>query len=103
MRRITLLCVASATLFFTGCNVSSNANQSKICIWQTDEEAKKCKNGELSYFSPDRWGNEKLPLNVIASYCDTNHQVIMNNSGVICTFTNERLHYLETNYGNNKE
>ena len=58
MRRITLFCVASATLFFTGCNVSSNANQSKICIWQTDEEAKKCKNGELSYFQQTRWGKK---------------------------------------------
>ena len=103
MKKITLASAILATTLFTGCNLNSNTEQSKICLFSTDEEAKKCKNGELSYFSPDRWGNEKLPLNVIATYCDTNHQVIMNNSGVICTFTNERIHFLEANYGNNKE
>lgn len=75
-------------LAFTGCN--EDTNQSKICIYANEEEASKCKAGELSFFAPNSWGRERLPLVAIATYCDTNHQIIMNNSGVICRFINKR-------------
>lgn len=91
MNKITLISTVLAATLFIGCNNVQSINQSKICIFSTDEEAKSCKNGEISFFAPERWGNERLPLNVIAAYCNTNHQIIMNNSGVICTFTNERI------------
>lgn len=35
-------------LAFTGCN--EDTNQSKICIYANEEEASKCKAGELSFF-----------------------------------------------------
>ncbi|RXJ95775.1 hypothetical protein CRU94_03945 [Arcobacter sp. AHV-9/2010] len=75
-------------LAFTGCN--ENTNQSKICIYANEEEVSKCKVGELSFFAPNSWGSERLPLIAVATYCDTNHQIIMNNSGVICRFINKR-------------
>lgn len=74
-----------ATLLFSGC---SDTNQSGICVYSNDEEAEKCENGRLAFFKPNRWGNEQLPLVVVATYCDTNHQIIMNDSGVVCTFAN---------------
>ncbi|MAC99651.1 MAG: hypothetical protein CMK76_07200 [Pseudomonadales bacterium] len=42
-------------------------------------------------FKPSRWGSEQLPLNIAGAYCDFNYQVMYNNSGVICVFTDKRL------------
>ncbi len=39
----------------------------------------------------DSWGNEQLPLNVIATYCNTNDPIEYNQAGVVCTFTDKRL------------
>ena len=50
-------------------------DQSRICIYSNDEEARKCVNGELSFFNPTRWGNEQLSLFVVAQYCDTNYNI----------------------------
>ncbi|WP_301670256.1 hypothetical protein [Neisseria benedictiae] len=41
-------------------------DQSRICIYSNDEEARKCVNGELPFFNPTQWGNEQLPLFVVA-------------------------------------
>ncbi len=69
--------------------------QSRLCIFGNNTQAKQCKAGELAYFSPDSWGNEQLPLNVIATFCNTNQPVLFNKSGVICTFTDKRLWLLQ--------
>lgn len=37
-------------------------------------------------FLPPSWGNEQLPIPVVATYCDLTKQVIFNNAGVVCTF-----------------
>lgn len=79
-----------ATTALTGCG-DHQTDQSKLCVFSNDAQAKKCKTGELAYFSPDSWGNEQLPLNVVAAYCNTNHAVHFNNAGVVCTFTDKRL------------
>jgi hypothetical protein len=80
----------------TGCSAqSSHTEQSKLCVFSNNTQAAKCKNGELAMFSPDSWGNDQLPLDVVASFCNTNHQVIYNKSGVVCEFTNKRLYLTE--------
>ena len=89
MKRILLIAISVFVL--TGCNQKNNIDQSKICIYSTDKEAKQCKAGELSWFKPSRWGSEQLPLSVAGAYCDFNHEVMYNNSGVICVFTDKRL------------
>ena len=66
-------------------------DQSRICIYSNDEEARKCVNGELSFFNLTRWGNEQLPLFVVAQYCDTNYNITYNNAGVVCVFTDKRV------------
>ncbi len=89
-----------STLMLSACGLADGNNgktpidQSKLCIFSNDEDAKHCKPGELAMFRPDFWGNEQLPLNVAAIYCDFNHQVMYNVAGVICVFTDERLHLL---------
>ena len=49
----------------------------------------------MSWFQPSSWGNEQLPLMVVAAYCDFNYQVVQNNSGVICVFTTKRMQLLD--------
>ncbi len=90
MKNLVLLSVLS--LLLTGCfQEKQQIDQSNICIYSTDEEAAECKAGELSWFSPKTWGNEQLPLSVAAAYCDFNYEVMYNDSGVICVFTDQRL------------
>lgn len=74
-----------------GCNQKSQIDQSKMCIVSTDSEAKKCASGEMILFKPSRWGSEQLPLNIAGAYCDFNYQIMYDNSGVICVFTDKRL------------
>lgn len=69
-------------------------DQSQVCMYQNDEQAKACPAGKLSYFQPSTWGNEQLVLNAAVVYCDFNYQVMHTNAGVICTHTHERLHLL---------
>lgn len=69
--------------------------QQNVCIFDSDEAAKKCTPGELAWFRPSQWGNAQLPLSVAVVFCDTNHQVIYNEAGVVCVFTNKRLHLLK--------
>ncbi len=89
MKKIVFIAVAALSV--AGCNQKAQVDQSKICIYSTDEEAKQCKAGELSWFKPSRWGNEQLPLNVAGAYCDFNYEIMYNNSGVICVFTDKRM------------
>lgn len=77
----------------------SETDQSKMCIFSNDAQAKKCTAGQLAFYSPDSWGNEQLPLNVIAVYCNTNDPVFFNKAGVICTFTDKRLFLLNASGG----
>ncbi len=93
MKKIILLMFTVLSL--AGCGQQAQVDQSKICIYGSDEEAKECTAGEMSWFQPSRWGNEQLPLNVAAVYCDFNYEVMYNNSGVICVFTDKRLSLLD--------
>ncbi|MDT0617886.1 hypothetical protein RM531_05335 [Salinisphaera sp. P385] len=69
-------------------------DQSKLCLFTSDDEASQCKPGELAYFKPPAAVNNQVMLNVAAAYCDAHHQVVWNSGGVICVFTRERMHRL---------
>lgn len=88
--------VASVVLFalLAGCSGSS-ASQNDACIYSNDDEAKQCKEGQIGFFRPHSWGNEQLPLNAAAVYCNFNHPVVHNDGGVVCVFTRKRMHLLE--------
>lgn len=77
-----------------GCNpqhpTTPQTDQSRICTFGDLTEAKRCHSGELAFFSPEIYGNESLPITVIAAYCDTNAPVYFNKAGVVCTFTDKR-------------
>lgn len=74
----------------TAC-LDKQVDQTALCTFTSDADARLCKEGELAWFKPARWGNEQLPLSVAAAYCDFNHPVMHNNAGVICVFTEKRL------------
>lgn len=69
-------------------------NPDDVCIYQTDQEAQKCKDGDLAFFRPSAWGNQQSPLNAAAVYCDWSQQIVYNEAGVVCVFTRKRLHVL---------
>lgn len=93
MNRYILSLLFIVTL--SGCDVSTSINQKDLCIYSSDQDAKECKAGQLSYFRPQSWGSEQLPLQVAAIYCDFNHQIMQTNAGVVCIFTDKRLHLLK--------
>lgn len=75
---------------FSG-NAKTEIDQSKLCYVQSDDDVKKCQPNELVFFAPPTWGSERFSLNMVAWGCNTNYQIIHNNSGVICVFTNQRM------------
>ncbi|MEX1221131.1 MAG: lipoprotein [Idiomarina sp.] len=89
MKKAVLIAVAAFAL--AGCNQQPHVDQSNLCIYSNDEEAKQCKTGEMAWYKPNRWGNEQLPLSVAGAYCDFNYEVMYNNAGVICVFTDKRM------------
>lgn len=93
MKHVFLALLAGALL--AGCGDSSSIKQDELCTYTSDDEAKACKPGQLSYFQPTSWGNEQMPLNAAAAYCDFRHQVVHTNAGVLCIFTDKRLHLLQ--------
>lgn len=84
--------IAAVVIFLAGCNQGkSTIDQSSLCTYSTDAGASSCVEGQLSFFSPNSWGNEQLPLLAASTYCDFNHPVMYNNAGVVCVFTKQRL------------
>ena len=61
-----------------------------MCIFSTDEEAEECKNGEMAWAKIEEGHNPRLPLSIAAAYCDFNFEVMYNDAGVICVFTDKR-------------
>lgn len=91
MRTHTKLLLAGLCFLpLAGC-FKGEVDQSVLCTYSSDAEARQCKEGELSWFKPTQWNNEQLPLSVAAAYCNFNHEVMYNNAGVICVFTEKRM------------
>lgn len=88
--------IGACALALSGCfEDSSQVDQANLCTYSTDAQAERCKDGQLAWFKPEQWRNEQLPLSVAAAYCDFNHQVMYNNAGVICVFTNKRMNLVK--------
>jgi hypothetical protein len=95
MHLLARLCLLSAaTLPLTACfNDEPDEVQSKICIYNTDPQAERCKAGQMAWFRPDdgQLISEQMALSVAAAYCDFEHPVMHNRAGVVCVFTDQRL------------
>ncbi|MGI2025071.1 hypothetical protein [Shewanella glacialipiscicola] len=91
MNKKKLLCLIFSVSALIGCGQNAQVEQSKMCVYSNDVEAKRCKAGEMSWYNPSKWGNEQTPLGVAAAYCDFNYSIMFNNAGVICVFTDKRL------------
>ncbi|MEO4047425.1 hypothetical protein AAFN46_10095 [Pseudomonas sp. CAU 1711] len=67
--------------------------QSKLCVYNTDAQAERCKAGQMAWFRPENGQliTEQMALSVAAAYCDFAHEVMHNRAGVVCVFTDQRL------------
>ena len=54
-----------------------------------------CKEGQLAWFAPERWGNDQLPITFVAAVCDFRHPIVWNNGGVACIYTDVRRNNLQ--------
>ncbi|MDE3735354.1 MULTISPECIES: hypothetical protein [Pseudomonas] len=86
-----LALIGLVALPLAGCLKEEPIDQAVLCTYSTDAEAKLCKPGQMSWFKAGKAINQSLPLSVAAAYCDFNYQVMYNEAGVICVFTDKRL------------
>lgn len=104
MRKSSILILTALTVLVVGCdkmksdtNSDTNIDQSDVCVVSkiNKDDIQKCTPGKLIFLSPQTWGSEKVPIELSAFFCDTNHQVIYNNSGVLCVYTDKRMHKIK--------
>lgn len=70
-------------------------DQASLCLFANDQQAANCKDGELAYYKPESARSGQAILNVAAAYCDIRYQVLQNEGGVLCVFTDERRHLMQ--------
>ena len=101
MKKLMLFAVCSSFIlsscFESGKKESKNENQestedkSALCVIKNvDDDVSQCEDGQLLVFLPHSWGNDQLPIEVAALYCDFDHSVVYNNGGVVCKLDKKR-------------
>jgi hypothetical protein len=101
MKKLILFVVCSSLIlsscFESGKKESKNENQGskedkpELCVIKNvDDDVSKCEDGQLLVFLPNSWGNDQLPIEVAALYCDFDHSVVYNNGGVVCKLDKKR-------------
>ena len=72
-------------------NQESKEDKPVLCVIKSeDDDVSQCEDGQLLVFLPNSWGNDQLPIEVAALYCDFDHSVVYNNGGVVCKFDKKR-------------
>lgn len=92
---VHLLLLSTVSLSLSACvDDGPRIDQSGLCSYNSDPQAERCKPGQMAWFRPDQGQliSEQMALSVAAAYCDFNHQVMYNRAGVLCVFTDQRLH-----------
>lgn len=69
-------------------------DQSSLCLFTQDQQAADCRDGQLAYYKPESARGGQAMLNVAAAYCDVRYQILRNEGGVLCVFTDERRHLM---------
>lgn len=95
MPTLARLCLLGAAALSLGACFDQEQSeiQSKLCIYNTDAQAERCKAGQTAWFRPEdgQLISEHMALSVAAAYCDFEHPVMHNRAGVVCVFTDQRL------------
>ena len=95
MHTLARLCLLSAAaLSLSACfDKEQSEIQSKICIYNTDPQAERCKAGQMAWFRPDdgQLISEQMALSVVVVFCFFVYLVMQNRAGVVCVFTDQRL------------
>lgn len=95
---VRLFLLSTAALSLSACfDDAPRIDQSGLCTYNTDPQAERCTPGQMAWFKPDQEQqiSEQGALSVAAAYCDFNHQVMYNRAGVLCVFTDQRLHVVK--------
>jgi hypothetical protein len=101
MKKLMLFAVCSSLVLSScidsGKKESKNENQESkedkpvLCVIENkDGDVSQCEDGQLLVFLPRSWGNDQLPIEVAALYCDFDHSVVYNNGGVVCKLDKKR-------------
>ncbi|MDT0617885.1 hypothetical protein RM531_05330 [Salinisphaera sp. P385] len=91
------LSIGLAALLLAGCEGVGlvGVDQGQLCLFSSDDDATKCKEGELAYFKPAQAAGGQTVLNVAAAYCNIGHEIVTNEGGVLCVFTRKRMHLMK--------
>ncbi|NQD96312.1 hypothetical protein HP532_27000 [Pseudomonas sp. CrR25] len=95
---LRLLLLSTTALSLSACfDDAPGIDQTGLCTYNTDPQAQRCTPGQMAWFRPDNGQqiSEQTALSVAAAYCDFNHQVVSNRAGVLCVFTDQRLHVVK--------
>ena len=64
-------------------------DQDTVCTavsWKAADNEGKCKEGNKIAFLPNSFGNEQLPIMLVALNCNLSHNVSLTNGGAVCIF-----------------
>ncbi len=102
LRALMLTTTAVATLTLGGCGGGKpKIDQNHLCVFSDEASAKKnCHTGDVALYAPSTFGNEQLPLMMIAGYCDTNAPIQFNKGGFVCRYDSVRAAQLDKAIGN---
>ncbi|MEE2003011.1 hypothetical protein QWY20_16250 [Alkalimonas sp. MEB108] len=103
MKKISAFAIATAACLMTACNGESQATPkdtpastsvaeqqalaaNTLCQVDQNFDISACRDGNRFVFQPTRFGNEQLPISVIAAFCDIHQPIHFNKAGVVCIF-----------------
>jgi alpha-tubulin suppressor-like RCC1 family protein len=94
MKKLMLFAVCSSLILsscFDSGKKESNEDKPVLCVIENDgDDVSHCEDGQLLVFLPRSWGNDQLPIDVAALYCDFDHSIVYNNGGVVCKLDKKR-------------
>lgn len=70
--------------------LEDDGDEVRYCQAKDLETVDKCPDGKLMLFAPSVFGNEQLPLVLIARSCDEKRPIYFNVGGVVCTKVSAR-------------
>lgn len=77
-------------LTITACNDEQSATyKNEVCVADLKLYAvgeTNCKDGQIFFFKPERWGNEQMPIEIATYFCDFNFPIVYNKGGVSCVY-----------------
>ncbi|WP_156823446.1 hypothetical protein [Woodsholea maritima] len=81
---VTVTVLLGLTGILASC--SPKLDQDSLCVISDLAQQDECTPGKYLFYRPERWGNERLDLDVIGLVCDFDKPIYHKNAGVICAY-----------------